>query len=59
MEEDTIIHHAQLNMPEIDELCEVYEDCLSMLDAEDKMEAFAMEAVYLETPFLLNECIIL
>ena len=42
-------------MPEIDELCEVYEDCLSMLDAEDKMEAFAVEAVYLENSFLLIE----
>ena len=55
VEEDTIIYHAQLNMPEIDELCEVYEDCLSILDAEDKMEAFAVEAVYLENSFLLIE----
>jgi hypothetical protein len=25
---DTIIYHAKLNMHEMDELCEIYEDCL-------------------------------
>ena len=55
VEKGTLIYHAQLNMPEMDELCAVYEDCLSISVREDKMEAFAVEAVYLENSFLLIE----